>query len=86
MPIGFISAVSEPELGLGRLERAFDRSTLPLECHRDHDPRAGRAPGREEGPFAVAQAAADQEPTRPQAGLIVGGTSEVGQFAIGSVV
>ena len=77
--------VSEPEFGLGRLERILDAPTSSLDADQGLDRRAGRAPGREVGALAVSQAAPDQEPPRPQAGLVVG-TIEVGQFAVGPVV
>ena len=77
--------VSEPEFGLGRLERILDAPTSSLDADQGLDRRAGRAPGREVGPLGVSQAAPDQEPPRPQAGLVVG-TIEVGQFAVGPVV
>src|SRR5215211_5282460 len=58
--------VSKPELRLGSLERVLDSPTPSLDGDERADRRAGRAPGREEGEFAVGQAAADQKPARPQ--------------------
>lgn len=81
---GFI--VSEPEFGLGRLERVLDAPTPSFDADQGLDQRAGWAPGREVGPLAIAQAAADQEPLRPRPGLVIGGPIEVGQFTKGPVV
>ena len=75
--------VGEPEFGLGRLERVLDRPTPALDCRQGRDRRAGRAPRREVRSLAIAEAAADEKPSRPQAALIVVGTIKVGQFAVG---
>ena len=76
----------QPEFGLCGLERVLDAPAPSLDRHQGRERRAGRAPGREVGALAVAQAAADQQPPRPHTGLVVVGTIEVGQFAVGPVV
>lgn len=78
--------VSEPEFGLGHFECTLDAPTSSLDADQGLDRRASRAPGGEVGLRAVSQAAPDQEPPRPQASLVVGGTIEVGSFAGGPIV
>src|SRR3954452_10709605 len=80
--------VSEPELRLGGLKRVLDRPPTSLDADQGLDRRAGRAPGGEVGPLATAEAAADQQPARPQPGeaLVVLARLQIGQLTVGPVV
>jgi len=80
--------VIEPELGLSGLERILDGPAPPLDGDQRRDRRTGRTPGREEGEFAVSEAAADEKTARPQprAGVVVLAGIEIGELAIGPVV
>src|SRR3954449_863291 len=61
--------VVEPELGLGGLERVLDRPAPTLDADQHLERGAGRAPGGEVGQAGIAEAAPDEQATRPGAGL-----------------
>src|SRR3954468_21182542 len=80
--------VIEPQLGLRRLERILDRPAMPLNRHPPFDPGSNGGPGLEDSELPIRDAAPDQKPARPQAGLSFGVLAgiEVGQLAIRPVV
>src|SRR3954471_13338545 len=59
----------EPELVLGGLERVLDRPAPALDADQHLERGAGRAPGGEVGQAGIAEAAPDEQATRPGAGL-----------------
>src|SRR5437763_10493038 len=62
-------SVIEPELGLGGLEGVLDRPAPTLDADQHLERGAGRAPGGEVGQAGIAEAAPDEQATRPGAGL-----------------
>src|ERR1700692_3917894 len=66
----------------------LDSPAMAFDKHHVLHGRAFGAPGREEGPIAVGNVAADQETPRPLSGegAVVFAGIEIGQFEIGPVV
>ena len=56
----------EAELGLGGLEAVLDRPAMSLDHDQGLDRGSGRAPGGEERQLTIADAAPDQQATRPE--------------------
>src|SRR5512143_2574566 len=91
VPVPAVSAsglvVIKPKLGRSRLEAVLDRPASPFHRNQRLNPGSGWTPGREEGPCAIGNVAADQQAPRPEAGAVavVFGGLEIRQFAIGPV-
>src|SRR3954464_14922158 len=80
--------VVEPELGLGGLERVLDRPAPTLDADQHLERGAGRAPGGGVGQAGIAEAAPDEQATRPGAGLGAAGLLgfEIRQLQVAPVV
>ena len=83
---GFVMV--EAKFILGGLEAVLDRPAVTLNSNEGLDACSGRAPGREEGKFAVTDGAPDQQATGPQAGLrlVIFVGVKVGEFEISPVM
>src|SRR5215218_4657916 len=80
--------VRQTQFCLGGLERILNRPAPPLDRYQRRNGCAGRAPGREEGELPIRQAAAEQEPARPDPweALVVLIRFQVSEFAVSPVI